>query len=91
MVEDFSRAYNADTAENLALLDIEQLLSVHGFSCANYHLPSHVLSYQLPALMSFCVLPHTGERHFVKLCLVKLCLVLEKFAAWCPEVCPSWQ
>ena len=32
-MEDFSKVNNAETAENLALLDTEQLLSVHGFSC----------------------------------------------------------
>ena len=48
MMEDFSRVNSAETAENLALLDIEQLLSVHGFSCDDYHLPSPVPSNELP-------------------------------------------
>ena len=48
MMEDFSRAHNADTAKNLALLDIQQLLSVHGFTCADYHLPTQLTSNQLP-------------------------------------------
>ena len=32
-------------------------------------------------LMLVCMLSHAGVKHFVA-----LCLVLEKFAAWCPEV-----
>ena len=48
MMGDFSRAHNADTAENLALMDILQLLSVHGFSCADWHLPNPLPSNQLP-------------------------------------------
>ena len=48
MAEDFSRAHSADTAENLALLDIQQLLSVHGFTCADHHLPSPLALNQLP-------------------------------------------
>ena len=49
MIEDFSRAHRSDTAENLALLDIQQLLSIHGFTCADYHLPSPLPSNELPA------------------------------------------
>ena len=47
-MEDFSRAHNDDTAENLALLDIQQLLSVHVFSCTDYYLPNPLPLNQLP-------------------------------------------
>ena len=48
----FSRAHNPDTAENSAMLDIQQLLSVKGFSFADYHLPTPLPSNQLPVTVS---------------------------------------
>ena len=47
MMEDFARTHESETAENLALLDLQQLFSVHGFSCADHHLPTPVPSHQL--------------------------------------------